>query len=152
MLFAAMHIQKITHSQLRDIICTNIYIFKNINLIFIFFNKYKLLFYLVIIYYYFQMAKLNDKNRANSNVNKNTATLCNKNQNILYNASSLISNSHDFFYIIVSFQELKTPGLAITHLPCQQLFHGHHADFVFQLSANSSHPDILGHHLHTLSA
>ena len=62
------------------------------------------------------MAKLNDKNRANSNVNKNTATVCNKNQNILYNASALISNSHDFFYIIVSFQELKTPGLAITHL------------------------------------
>ena len=93
-----MHIHEITHSQLLDIICTNIYILKNINLIFIFFNEYKLLFYLFIIYYYFQMAKLINKNRATSNyVNKNTATVCNKNQNILYNASDLISNSHDFF-------------------------------------------------------
>ena len=76
MLFAAMHIHKITHLQLLDITCT--YILKNINLIFIFFNKYKLLFYLFIIYYYFHMAKLINKNRATSNVNRNTATVCNK--------------------------------------------------------------------------
>ena len=82
MLFAAMHIHKITHLQLLDLTCTNIYISKNINLIFIFFNKYKLLFYLFIIYYYFHMAKLINKNRATSNVNRNTATVCNKNQNI----------------------------------------------------------------------
>ena len=41
------------------------------------------------------MAKLINKNRATSNVNKNTATVCNKNQNI-YNDSGLISNFHDF--------------------------------------------------------
>ena len=45
MLFAAMHIHKITHLQLLDLTCTNIYISKNINLIFIFFNKYKLILF-----------------------------------------------------------------------------------------------------------
>ena len=91
-----MHIHEIIHSQLLDIICTNIYLSKIINLIFIFSTNINL-FYLFIIYYYFQKAKLINKNRATSNINKNTATACNKNQNILYNASGLISNSHDFF-------------------------------------------------------